>query len=216
MINVRGKPMYAWATDSLPLGLADRIIFICLREHLDQHGLERDIKTRYEKLAPIIIALDDVTRGQAETVLQARSWIETDDSLLIYNADTFERNRLLAELPHLQPGVAGLWTVFRAAGERWSFARLDAKGRVVETAEKKRISDLASTGLYWFRSGRDFVRLADAAISGDDRALGEFYIAPLYNRLIREGAEVRVLEADEVWVLGTPEDLAHFERSFAG
>ena len=35
MIDVRGRPMYAWATDSLPLALASRLIFICLREHLE-------------------------------------------------------------------------------------------------------------------------------------------------------------------------------------
>ncbi len=30
LIDVRGKPMYAWATDGLPLDRARRLIFICL------------------------------------------------------------------------------------------------------------------------------------------------------------------------------------------
>ena len=162
-----------------------------------------------------MLPIDRVTRGQAETVLAARAWIDNDEPLLIYNADTFERNHLAEELPRLPASVKGLWSVFDAPpGERYSFARVDGAGRVVETAEKRRISDLASTGLYWFRHGRDFVRLASDAIARDERAGGEFYVAPLYNRLIAEGADVRVSKADEVWVLGTPEELARFEERY--
>ena len=36
LIDVRGRPMYAWAMESLPLELASRVIFICLQEHLRQ------------------------------------------------------------------------------------------------------------------------------------------------------------------------------------
>ncbi len=44
MIEVKGKPMYAWAMDSLPLKLARRVIFICLDEHLKGFGLREDIE----------------------------------------------------------------------------------------------------------------------------------------------------------------------------
>lgn len=212
LIDVEGKPMYAWAVDSLPLSLATRLIFVCLREHLADLGLARDIHARYGHLQPVIIALDTVTRGQAETVLCAKELINNDAPLLIYNADTYEKNRLAEQLPALAPHVAGAWSVFHAPGEKWSFARVDVDGRVVETAEKRRISDLASTGLYWFQHGRDFVRLAEQAIAAGDMSGGEFYVAPLYNALIREGREVRTFTADEVWVLGTPEDLARFHE----
>jgi dTDP-glucose pyrophosphorylase len=187
LIDVRGKPMYAWATDCLPLSLATRLIFICLREHLATRGLADDICSRYAPKAPIIIPLDTVTRGQAETVLQARRYINTDEPLLIYNADTFEKNHLGEVLPRLPASVDGLWSVFFAPGEKYSFARTDGRGRVVETAEKRRISDLCSTGLYWFRRGRDFVRLAEAALAAEDRSGGEYYVAPLYTRMIAEG-----------------------------
>lgn len=214
LILVRGKPMYAWATDSLPLSLARRVIFVCLREHVEALDLEADIRARYGSLNPLVLAIDGVTRGQAETVLRAREWIDTAEPLLIYNADTFEKNRLATVLPGLPADVAGLWSVFAAPGEKWSFARTDASGRVIETAEKRRISEHASTGLYWFRHGSDFVRLADSAIARDERAGGEYYVAPLYNALIGEGREVRVHVADEVWPLGTPEDLAFFEQRY--
>lgn len=216
MIDVKGKPMYAWAMDSLPLALARNVIFICLEEHLKGFGLEEDIRKRYAQLNPVVIPLSKVTEGQACTVLEARAHIDRDEPLIIYNADTWCRTSLLTSLPLLPRSVSGVLGVFEAPGEKWSFARTDSAGRVVEVAEKKRISNLASTGLYHFTSGAEFVAEADAMIAANDRVNNEFYVAPVYNRMIAKGRELRVDVAHEVWVLGTPEDLSHFNANYRG
>jgi NDP-sugar pyrophosphorylase family protein len=213
LIDVRGRPMYAWATDSLPLELATCVIFICLAEHLEDNALRRDIQTRYAHLKPVIIPLSKVTEGQACTVLEARRYIDDDEPLLIYNADTYCQTNLAEMLPTMPPSVKGILGVFEAPGDKWSFARVDSMGRVVETAEKKRISNLACTGLYHFLRGSDFVRYADAMIAANERVNNEFYVAPVYNRMIADGLEIRVDIAREVWVLGTPEDLDYFQKN---
>jgi NDP-sugar pyrophosphorylase family protein len=215
LINVRGKPMYAWAVDSLPLLLATRLIFICLEEHLRNYELEADIRSRYASLNPIILSLDKVTEGQACTVLEARELIDNNDPLLIYNADTYCCSTLAVALAAPDQSLDGLIGVFQAAGDKWSFAALDETGAVLETAEKRRISEWATTGLYYFSKGRDFVRYADEMIVSNDRVNGEFYVAPVYNRMIAAGAHVRADKAREVWVLGTPEDLAHFDQHYS-
>lgn len=214
LIDVRGRPMYAWAMDSLPLELATRLIFVCLAEHLADGALERDLRARYGHLPLEIVPLEHVTQGQACSVLAARALIDDATPLLVYNADTYTRSDLARTLPALAPDVDGLLSVFEAPGTKWSFARVDATGRVVETAEKQRISPWATTGLYWFRHGHDFVRHADAMIRDADRTGGEYYVAPVYNRLIAEGRHVRIDVAEQVWVLGTPEDLDHFEAHY--
>lgn len=214
LIDIRGRPMYSWAMDSLPLGLVEKVVFVCLREHLDQCNLQEDIETRYADLNPVIIGLDEVTEGQACTVLVARDHIDNDKPLLIYNADTYCRTNLEQTLPTLQAKADGLLSVFQAPGAKWSFARTNDEGRVVETAEKKRISQWACTGLYHFSRGSDFVRHADEMIAENQRTNKEFYVAPLYNRLIADGADIRIDEALEVWVLGTPEDLEHFNKNY--
>lgn len=216
MIEVKGKPMYAWAMDSLPLRLAHRVIFICLDEHLKGFGLEEDIRRRYAQLEPVILSLSKVTEGQACTVLEARAQIDRDEPLIIYNADTWCRTGLEQTLPALPPSVAGVLGVFEAPGDKWSFASTDASGRVVEVAEKRRISNQASTGLYHFTSGAEFVAEADAMIAANERVNNEFYVAPVYNRMIAKGRDLRVDVASEVWVLGTPEDLAHFHDNYKG
>src|SRR5437660_10141463 len=81
LIDVFGRPMYAWAMDSLPLELAKRVIFICLEEHLRQRSLADDIQRRYGRFDPEIIPLTEVTAGQACTVLKAESVIDNDEPL---------------------------------------------------------------------------------------------------------------------------------------
>ncbi len=153
LIDVRGKPMYAWATDGLPLARARRLIFICLAEHLTDGSLLEDIRTRYGKYDPIIVSLNEVTAGQACTVLTAREWINNDEPLLIFNADTYCPTTIGSALDAYSTPPDGVLDVFRATGDRWSFARIDESDRVSETAEKRRISEWASTGLYYFRRG---------------------------------------------------------------
>lgn len=215
LIDVRGRPMYAWAVDGLPLKLARRLIFLCLEEHLADGTLERDIERRYALLRPTIVPVREVTQGQACTVLLAQELIENDDALLIYNADTYCPTTI-GRLISRDGTCDGILDVFSAPGDKWSFARIDEAGRVLETAEKKRISEWASTGLYWFRHGREFVRHASAMIDAGERSNSEFYVAPVYNRLIEAGLKVCANIIQEIWVLGTPEDLDNFERNYRG
>ena len=58
------------------------------------------------------------------------------------------------------------------------------------------------------------MRHAQGMIDANDRSGNEFYVAPIYNRLIAAGEDVRGNRVDQVWVLGTPQDLARFEREY--
>ena len=214
LIDVKGRPMYSWAMESLPLHAAKRVVFVCLLDHLTDLSLEQDIKMRYSKFNPVIIPLNKVTEGQACTVLEAREYIDNDEPLIIYNADTYCVSSSDDTYTNLSEDVDGVISVFHAEGDKWSFARMDETGRVIETAEKRRISAWATTGLYHFTHGRDFVAHAEEMIKANERVNNEFYVIPVYNRMIADSANIRCDIAQEVWVLGTPEDLAHFEEHY--
>ena len=96
-------------------------------------------------------------------------------------------------------------------GDRWSFARTGASGAVVEVAEKVRISNHASTGLYYFSSGREFVTAAQTIVSKQQQIRGEYYVMPVYQEYIDRGWEVRLSQADEMWDMGTPDALRQFQ-----
>jgi dTDP-glucose pyrophosphorylase len=215
LIDVLGEPMVEWALksfDFLKKVKSYRLIFVILREHDEKHGLAKKLKTVRKGANVEVIAIDQVTRGQAETALAARHIIDNNNRLFIYNCDTYSTSDIWNIIEAEDPD--GIMACFRATDPRYSFAKIDASGHVTETAEKKAISGLASNGMYYFKRGSDFVRAADRMIRENALAGGEFYVAPLYNELLKSGKKIRVAIADKNHVIGTPEELAAFVASY--
>ena len=80
--------------------------------------------------------------------------------------------------------------------------------------EKEVVSNCATVGIYNFKAGRDFVRAADDMIAKNLRVNNEFYVAPVYNELIDDGARVAIYnvgrEGAGMYGLGIPSDLDKF------
>lgn len=212
LIEVQGQPLWEWAVRCLPLDSAERIVFICLREHAEKFDLDSEIRSTLKGRPVSIVMLDDVTDGQLRTVVLAESELMLDAPLLVFNADSWFHH---SEDEFLRTAEAcdGILGVAPQEGDRWSFARLDRDGLVVEVAEKRRISDHACTGLYYFRNTRRFLADAHEMFSEGDQTIGEYYVAPVYQRMIARGEQVQVTVADHFFPIGTPDELAIF-RSF--
>lgn len=148
-----------------------------------------------------VVLLDAATRGQAETAGYAEEFFKEDDSMLIFNTDTFIDPEALR--PDLIRGDGWIPT-FRAPGDKWSFVQALSDGEAVRTTEKVRISDHCSVGLYYFSSFRAFADLVRKSSWENEQ-----YVAPLYNKWIAAGHKTYIHELVEtaVTVLGTPEDL---------
>jgi hypothetical protein len=101
--------------------------------------------------------------------------------------------------------------VFPAEGEHWSFGQPDPNnpGRAIAIAEKRRISDLASIGLYGFGSTARFLADARSQLDGNGNATvnGEHYVAPLLNAAIANGETVLLPRVEGVQLYGTPTEL---------
>jgi NDP-sugar pyrophosphorylase family protein len=208
LIEVRGRPMYAWAVESLPLTEASALIFVLLESQPEFQRLRADILERYAKIKPVVLTVPELTAGQAVTVLRARELIENEESLLIHNADTAFKVDAAWVRSAFEQQADGALLVFRSDEARWSYSREGPGGWVAEVREKEVISPWASTGSYWFRRGRDFVDLAGARLAAGRREASEYYVGPLYNDLIARGGRVRNFTIEQLYCFGTPEDLA--------
>src|SRR5690606_39204573 len=113
-----------------------------------------------------------------------------------------------------RPGIDGRIMTMRANDPKWSFVRPDSNGHVEEVAEKQVISNQATVGIYLFCRGQEFVKAAEDMIAADERVNGEFYVAPVYNRLIKDKKIIDCFDIGTVgagmYGLGTPEDLTAF------
>lgn len=157
-----------------------------------------------------IIELESPTDGQAETVSIGidRANVPDDESLLIFNIDTFRPGYHFPE--HLK-NSNGYLECFVGDGDNWSYAKTEdgnPETRVIETAEKLKISNFCSTGLYWFKNTGDY---RYAYTKNGDKRYGtgkELYVAPLYNFLIAEGNDIRVnvIPRDAIIFCGVPSE----------
>lgn len=162
-----------------------------------------------------IVLLQEPTSGQAETVLKGIEGadIPNDESILIFNIDTFRPNYVI---PEVAKTCDGYLDCFVGSGPNWSYAKTEdgtADSKVIMTAEKKEISNFCSTGMYYFRRSGDFIKAYDEySGSTSEAAMKERYVAPLYNNLIQDGKNVRVEIADRADVIfcGVPQEYVEF------
>lgn len=128
--------------------------------------------------------LRNFTKGQAETVYEAivSNHIEASyDELVIFNIDTIRKRLSIPEGNH-----TSYFDAFYdedADEKKWSFCEVSQVyyPSILRTAEKEKISNWCSTGLYIFGSVRSYV---DAYHKAEEAGDYNYYVAPLYNFII--------------------------------
>ncbi len=213
LIPVHGEPMIAAVVRNIRPSRPHRFIFVALAEHLEHAGMREAL----EAAAPgcVIVPVDKVTEGAACTVLLARDYINNNDALMLANSDQWvdvDINRYLAAMD--EQSADGLIMTMQADDPKWSFVGLDRRQFVTRVVEKEVISNEATVGIYNFRRGAAFVAAADRMIAKNLRVNNEFYVAPVYNEMIDEGARIAIYnvgsEGAGMYGLGIPSDLALF------
>ena len=108
--------------------------------------------------------------------------------------------------------IDGLLGAFNSNDKKLSFIELDSDEFVKRAKEKELVSDIASTGLYTFSNGKDFVEAAEFMLSNKLSNNDEYYVSELYNILIKQGKKFKIDLADNFVPLGTPSDIKKFEK----
>lgn len=214
LIDINGKTMIQVVTENLKPKSAHKFIFVCFKEHYDKYSLH-DIFHNSTKGNFEYIKLLYPTQGAACSVLTAIDFINNSNELIIANADQtidISLDKFIRFARKLR--IDGAIITFKSNHPRWSYVRIDKKGNVLETAEKKLISDNATAGIYYFREGSIFVKAATSMIEKDIRFNTEFYVCPVFNELILTNKKIKIfpIKEDQMHSLGTPEDLSKFLR----
>ena len=205
LIPIDDKPMIQHAVDTL--GIKGNYIFICQKEH--------NLKPHLEAIYPgcKVIEIDYITKGSACTVLLAKTYINNDLPLIITNCDqimwwddksfsTFVKN-----YPY-----DGFVVTYTESTPKNSYVKLNREGFAVEFAEKKVISSISLNGIHYWKHGKDFVYSAQNMIKTNEQYNNEFYVAPTYNTLIKDGKNIGVyhIPNEQHNAVGTPEDLIKY------
>ena len=207
LIEVCGKPMIQAVVDNLNIEATH--IFIVQQQHYEKYNL----KYLLNMISPNckIVQVDGITEGAACTTLLAKEMINNDEVLLLANSDQYvewDSNEFMYSM--IADNIdAGILT-FEATHPKWSFAKLDENGYVCEVAEKKPISNIATAGIYYWAKGSDYVKYAEQMIEKNIRVNNEFYVCPVFNEAIQDKLKIKTFHINNMWGLGTPEDLNTF------
>jgi dTDP-glucose pyrophosphorylase len=239
-LPVFGQPMIQSVIENVRPLEESNVYLIARRDHASL------LEPLVEKLNGVyIIYIDEVTQGAACTVLKAERYINNNNPLIIANSDQlvkwnnasrevkihygYTSNLVFKEQNSSQDLInltrvnltIGSIATFKADHPKWSYVRseMDCFGVpiVKEVAEKKVISNDATCGIYYYAAGRLFCEAAHKMIVDDERVNGEFYVCPVYNKMIKLNPTGRISHypVERMIGLGTPSDYEFFlvERS---
>lgn len=211
LIEVNGEPLISLVTKNL--GIKGRYIYIVQKSHYEKYNM----KYLLNAISPncVIVPIDGLTEGAACSILKAKEYINNDDPLMLANSDQFLEWDPYAYLyASMSEGVDGSISTFTNNHPKYSYAKVDEHGFVTEVAEKIPISDIATTGIYYWAHGSDFVKYAEQMIAKDVRVRNEFYTCPVFNEAILDGKKIKTVHCDRFWSLGTPEDLEYYLQHY--
>ena len=212
LIDINGKSMIETVAENLRPTTPHRFIFICRKEHYLKYSLEEVFERAVGKNFKDV-QLTEPTQGAACSVLTAVDYINNDDELIIANSDQVVDAAIDDFIAYARAQKAdGAIMTFRSRHPKWSFVRLDKDDAIVEVAEKKVISDKATVGVYYFRTGKSFVDAAFSMIEKDIRFNNDFYVSLVFNELILNGGKIKNWEIDpsQMHSMATPEDFMKY------
>lgn len=211
-IDVDGAPMICRVIENLRVPGA-KFTLIARDEHIKTNsGIVKSIRSGF---GAEFVGIDSVTEGAACTVLRARRYLDPDAPLVIANCDQIVDIDFYKFIDDaITRNLDGSILTFRdpTKNKKWSFARIDDNMLVTEVREKVPVSDIATVGVYYFKSAQHFYNACIDMISCNDRVNNEFYVCPVYNYMISSGARVGIYDIPEETMhgIGTPEDLGMY------
>jgi NDP-sugar pyrophosphorylase family protein len=219
LIEVDGKPIIAHVIEMFP-GEQD-FIFICNHEHLNNsdYGMEA-ILNRYCPTGQII-GIPPHKLGPIHAVRQAEHLIDVDRPVVINYCDFscywdwnhFKKFVATTSCVGAIPAYKGFHP-HSLGSTNYAYIR-EENGWVQDIQEKQpytanRIEEFASSGTYYFASGRI---MSEAFRDTMDQQLdvgGEFYVSLAYKSLLNAKRSVAVYPLQHFMQWGTPEDLAEY------
>lgn len=216
MLEAKGATLFEHSISSFRHYFDSETFIFIVR---DVHKANIFVKEKAKKLKIRtfeVVTLTDETRGQADTVMLGLEALEiTCGRLLIFNIDTLRPNYKIPDEAFLGGGYL---EVFEGDGDNWSFVLPQSPTSTIvsKTTEKEPVSNLCSSGLYFFRDVTDFTAAFKdyAERPKETWAKNELYVAPLYNELINRGIEIHyhLIQKEDVIFYGIPSEFYEFKN----
>lgn len=192
LIEVQNKPIIQRIIESLE-NVGDKITCIIRKEDQEKSFFGDTLKILCPKCKVVEVAGD--TKGAVCTTLFAIDEINNNDELLVLNGDALIKADIAPAISDFRKrNLDGGIVVFNAVHPKYSSILLDENNLVVQTSEKRPISNIASTGCCYFKKGAEFVNASFSVIEKDVNTQGSYYISSTFNEMILKQAKIGIYE----------------------
>ena len=217
LLPVSGKQMIIQANQQLPPSQSN--VYVCLKEHVDEYGIEKELKNNDKKAQVKVIS--EVTEGQAITCELGLENIDDNSPLLIGACDNgaIWNHEKYKSLISDQSIDAIIWTFMghpSAISKPTMYGWVNVDGdNALNVSVKVPVSDKpecdhAVVGTFYFKSVATFNAALKDLVKDNVRVNNEFYVDSLMDVLIKQGKKVVVFPVDSYICWGTPDDYETF------
>jgi len=204
LVQVAGKTVLEHILERLqPLAVSEYLFIVD-----DQGEQIQQFVARQLPQLPCRFIVQQQRCGPAHAVGLAAARIAAgDDLLIVFNDTIFETD--LRAIPQLCADADGLIYSLEVEDYQRFGVNVLRDGYIVDMVEKPDtpVSRLAQVGLFYLKDGARFMAALAESIAADERVKGEFYLPPVFMRLIRQGARFRAPLIDAWLDCGTPQAL---------
>lgn len=204
-----GKLMLEKAVEKMEMSNYDRVLVVCLREHLDAYLTPESLAKVLAGLGHSnvnLCVLEQPTASQSETVALALEKAQVTGSFFIKDCDNLFHFRWNGgnEIAVLDLNNVGL-----IDAKNKSYVNADALGNVSNIVEKQVISNFFCCGGYGFRSAEEFLKHFHSIKSNQ-----EVYISHVIYSMLMGEVTFKMNQANSYVDWGTLREYRHYTRSF--
>lgn len=199
------KPIISWHNKSMLDHVVDNFldenhkITIIKQEELDFTKKNSNVN---------IININYFTDGPASTASLAD--IIPDEPLVITNCDQIIKDWHPEDFYSFANKYDAVLGCFFSYRQHNSYVKINEDLLVENVKEKEQISNIATNGFHYWSSGRLFLESYEHMVRSKDVVNNEYYVAPTYNYLIKNGYKIGVYMFNRHYAIGTPEQLEEF------
>jgi len=203
LIKVLGKEIIFWVLDSLNLSESDSV-YIPYNEFLDGYNFKEIVNSKYPTIK--LTSLPP-TNGPCETIKCCINHFNIQGKIVLLDGDNWYEEDIISKVRKFKHNLS---VYFKDTSPEPLFSYLNLKGdKIVEIKEKIKISDNANTGCYVFNNSNEVLKYIDKIEKNE-----EHYISDIISMMIKDGIDFLSHKINNYHVLGTPQQIIEFSKSF--
>jgi capsule biosynthesis phosphatase len=203
LIKVLGKEIIFWLLDSLKLQDSDNV-YIPYNEYLDGFQFDEVVNSSYPNVK--LTSLPP-TNGPSETIKLCINHFNIKGKIVLLDGDTWYVEDVLSKI---RQNNNNLTTYFKSTTLEplFSYIKLN-NNKIVDIKEKVKISDNANSGCYVFKSSEQVLEYIDKIEKNSEK-----FTSDIIKEMLKDGIHFSSDEVKDFHVLGTPQQIIEFAKSY--